>query len=241
MKAAAALEYTMDIPFKLRKLDCDPFYPGYGRNCSEAKLAFEIWYMPIRDISNKEVQITFYITHGDGLILLGNETISNSELLGTKDHLVIPPNVNNLSDTETILETYTDGEADSKRTYIFVFPSKTKALRSYFGLMKSLKSSQSTDDQLKKRLTDGKVAKRFAMKLHGISHLPLTYMEEICRRAEVLTPQVKKSLESVVQKCSSCKSTGRPNRSRNVSLSKPLNEFNEHVQIDYFFMNEFDN
>ena len=56
-----------------------------------------------------------------------------------------------------------------------------------------------------------------------------------------MTPVLKQALQKAVNKCTSCKETGRPLRSRKISFGKILSSFNHHVQLDFFFCADFDN
>jgi len=82
------------------------------------------------------------------------------------------------------------------------------------------------------KYSDCKVAKRFAAKLHGYSHLSLDEMVKLCQRGGVMNAVLRQSLKQVVKKCSSCRSIGRPRISRKDSFGKILTSFNEPVQLD---------
>ena len=86
--------------------------------------------------------------------------------------------------------------------------------------------------------SDGKVAKAFAAKLHGFTHLPFDDMVELCKKGGVLTPVPRQALQSAYNKCNPCLTTGKPLRSRKVSLQKLLSIFNDHIQIDFVFLRE---
>ena len=72
-----ALSDALGIDFEIRPLDCEPFYHGYGMKCSEAQLVVGICKLPITDLNGVKASITFYITKGDGFLLLGNSILSN--------------------------------------------------------------------------------------------------------------------------------------------------------------------
>lgn len=76
--AAVAICQSLGIPFELHPLDCEPFYHGYGKKCSEAQLTVGIWHLPVTDINGREALIPFYLTRGDGFLLLGNEILHQS-------------------------------------------------------------------------------------------------------------------------------------------------------------------
>jgi len=93
-------------------------------------------------------------------------------------------------------------------------------------------------DRPEEKFSDGKVAKRFAAKLHGYSNLSLNDIVKLCQRGGVMNAVLHQALKQAVKKCSSCKSTGRPKICRKVSFGSILTSFNEHVQLDYFFIAE---
>ena len=53
-----------------------------------------------------------------------------------------------------------------------------------------------------------------------------------------MTPVPKQAFKVAFDKFTLCKSTGRPVRSRKVSLGKAFPSFNQHVQVDCMFIGE---
>lgn len=241
-ESAEALCRAMGLEFKTRKLDCEPFMHGYGKECSEAELVYAIWDLPIKDMTGIEVKIPFFLTRGSGFLLLGNEICHQSYLLGPENMLVIPPMVRRLSQRQTSFETYTDPTASSDsqavRTYLLVVPSKLSAFKAFFSSQRSLAVTQNEGGTEYKKYNNGKAARRFANKLHSYTHLHIDDMVTLCERGGVMTPVLRQALEVAAENCSSCKETGRPSTSKKVSFSKVLSTFNAHVQIDYFFIVE---
>lgn len=82
---------------------------------------------------------------------------------------------------------------------------------------------------------------RFARKLHGYSHLHLEDMRMLCARGGVLKPILEQAFRSVFAKYTACKTTGRPLHARKVSLKRIFSFFNEHIQVDFMFVHQFDN
>lgn len=74
----------MCIDFTMEPLDCGPFYHGYGENCSDTHLTIGMWKLPLVDFNGNKVEIRFYITKGNGVLLLGNEVLSKSDIINTK-------------------------------------------------------------------------------------------------------------------------------------------------------------
>ena len=236
----------MGIEFNVRELDCPPFLHGFGPDCSNPQQVIAIWDLPLIDINDVKVRIPFYITYGNGPLLLGNNILSKSNVLGEKNLLVIPPHVLNDTQSRVYLPIYAHGPKGSLRTFLNVVPSQISNFASFLSLSSNVYSkmpsggaeehfSPSNSYRSQKR------AKWFASKLHAYSHFRPKDMIEICRRAKILTPMLCKELQEAFEKCASCLQTGRPLHSRKVSFSRVLASFNDHVQIDFFFIQELGN
>ena len=105
--------------------------------------------------------------------------------------LVIPSGVKLLSKTELYVETYSEptysSDSGAVRTYLYVVPSKRSSFKTFVSSNRSL-ASVVKPSRMHKKLIDGKVAKRFANKLHSYTHLHLDDMVLLCDRAGVLNP-----------------------------------------------------
>ena len=154
------------------------------------------------------------------------------------------------SDRRIVLPTYTSGSENSLRTFLHVVPSQLHAFASFFSTIESQSALIANDSerQDKRQMQDQSLIARkvknirwFAAKLHAYSHLRVTDMVELCRRAKILSPQLRSELENVASKCTTCLQTGRPLNARKVSFSRVLSSFNEHIQIDFMFIAELGN
>jgi len=224
---------SLRIPFELEPLDCEPFYHGYGMECSEAKLVVGIWNLPLSDLHGTEFKLPFYIVKGDGYLLVGNNIAKQSKLMNNQNLIIIPPNTESLSDKELTLPTY---HSEGNRTRLMVIPSNMGCLNSYFNSVKSLQSTEECAGESK--FSNGKFCKWFAFKFHAFTHFTLPDMVHICKTANVLTPVLRQALQLAIEKCTSCKSTNRPLNSKKISFDKLLRTFNDHVQLDFFFIKE---
>lgn len=122
VKLAAALALALGIDFKLRDLDCQPFIHGYGPPCSKASLVFAMWDMPICDLNDKDEVTPFYITPGDGFLLLDNNVLHKSNQMGYDNILRISKDSH-----ELVFPNYTEDHDDGYlRTYLFLVPKKRK-------------------------------------------------------------------------------------------------------------------
>jgi hypothetical protein len=81
---------------------------------------------------------------------------------------------------------------------------------------------------------------KLAFKLHARSHLSARDLEEMCRRGEILSPQLTHYLTLAAQSCVSCLRTARPKFSKKRSLSNVNREFNNCVQVDIFYLDGVD-
>ena len=92
--------------------------------------------MPVATACGSEVKIPIFITRGSGMILLKNEICSESKLIGPEDRMIIPTGVKDISYHDVSLTTYTEKigprQAEGKRTYLLVVPSKTASFTAYF-------------------------------------------------------------------------------------------------------------
>lgn len=120
IQSIAALCLSLDIEVKLRPLDCEPCIYGYGRECNEADIAFAVWNLHIEDMTGLKASIPFNVTPGDGFILLENDILHKSYLMGPENMLVVPPGVKGLSSKKLCFGIYSDPtestESDSVRT-----------------------------------------------------------------------------------------------------------------------------
>ena len=239
IESAKNLCNHLNILFKLEPLDCTPFLHGYGEKCSDAKVTIGIWRLPIVDQDGVSTSIPFYIVPGHGILLLGNEVCSQSNILGPRDLIEVPSGV--LSDDCHYFFTYSEVAGPKvtkgKRTYVSVVPSKVGVFRSLL----SFHSFTTSPSSLKERLKSKVAARKFAAKLHTYSHLRAEDMQTLCKRASVHSKILDDALKQAVERCRSCKGTGRPLQNRSVSIRKVLSTFNSHVQLDLFYLTEMGN
>jgi hypothetical protein len=83
-------------------------------------------------------------------------------------------------------------------------------------------------------------SENLAFKLHASSRLSARYLEEMCRRAGIFSPQLAHYLTFSAQSCLSCLCTARPKPSKKISLSNVNREFSNSVQVDIFYLDGVD-
>ena len=76
------------------------------------------------------------------------------------------------------------------------------------------------------------------MKLRIPSSLFPDDMSLVGKRAGILSPVLHQALVKAFNKCTTCKTTGRPKQSRKVSFSRLVSWFNHRLQVDYFYVKE---
>ena len=225
---------SLGIQLVLKPLDFEPFYHGFGKNCADPKLVFARWLLPLKYLNGIECELPFYIVKGDGPILIGNCIIAHCNLVGSENLLVIPKNVGDIKNNELLfatVHTYVDGEPS--RTYLHVVPCHSEQLSSYFSSLSSFTSSLKDN-----RYRQGKEAHKFAIRFHMYTHLCPDDMSLVCKRAGILSPVLHQSLVKAFNKCTICKTTGRPRPSRKVSFSRLVSSFNHRLQVDYFYVKD---
>ncbi len=206
--------------------------------CAEAEIVIGLWRLPVACIHGEDIEIPIYVTSGDGVLLVGNNVLSDSNIIGMQNALVIPPQIPGLTNKGTVvLRTYS---TSGLRTHLLVVPCHTASFRSYFGTA-SPAASSSVAPSLRgiQDFSTPEHARKFALKLHALTHMRLPDMETVCSRAGVLYPALRKELISAIESCTICKTTRNPVRSNKVSFGKTLANFNSYLQLDFFYIAEF--
>jgi hypothetical protein len=228
-----ALSHALGISLHLGDLDCKPFFHHYGEECSNAKLVFAIWKLPLVDLNGVSFSLPFYVVQGPEPLLIGNSILCFSEVNGPQNLLIIGPESNLTTEPYHLtMQTYT---TSSLRTYLHLIPCRTDQMTTFFSSVSSfLTSSLST----LVKVSNARDSKRLALRLHGATHLSLQYMETLCKRSKAWTPILQQCLANSVSSCVGCQMSGRPKPMKKVSLSNVFREFNTHVQVDFFFIED---
>ena len=203
--------------------------------CSEAKLTLGIWNLPLSDLLGNPFTIPFYIVDGNGYLLVGNDVLRDACLLNDKHLIIISPEKTSPKREDPVyLSSY---HSSDNRTHLFVVPAQKSSMGTFLASARSLYAMPDIPLD-SSRFSEGRYCKWFAFKLHSFTHYQLPDMLYLCRKANILTPALRQALQIALKKCTSCKTTGRPLNSKKVSFDKILREFNEHVQIDFLFIEE---
>lgn len=230
IESASSLALALGINFQVEELDCEPFMHGYGEKCSDARITIGIWSLPLTDPSGKSFMIPFYVTKGDGVLLLGNNVLQNAVINGADNFILFPPNTFRNQEEEVSIPTFTTTD-NNNRTHLHLVPSSPSEFKSLLSHCVQGKDSRPY----------GKSSREFANKLHLFTHMNLRDSINLCKRAGILTPVLKQALKNSVESCNSCKVTGKPLHNKKISLNKVLREFNDDVQLDFMWIKKLTN
>lgn len=126
----------LDVPFEIESLDCDPIVHGYDKNCNGIKTTIEIWLHLFTDNHDEDVEITFYLTFGDGFLILGNDILNHSFQGGPGNIIHITAGAPDVSAEQTYFTTYiactSNKDRGIGRIFFPVVLSKTDHLKSFF-------------------------------------------------------------------------------------------------------------
>ena len=92
--------------------------------------------MPITDLHAQKAQVPFFLVQGDDSLLLGNEIVNTSNLMGEENLLVIPPGVGHLSTRRLTLPTYSIEDKNRIRTHLHVVPCHQAHLKKFFSFVR---------------------------------------------------------------------------------------------------------
>lgn len=80
-----------------------------------------------------------------------------------------------------------------------------------------------------------RVPKRFAKRIHRLTHAPKEQIKSICKHAGILHPQLEEAIDAVDTACDMCSSSDRSAASVKISLSHMNEAFNQGVQLEFAF------
>ena len=222
LASATTLCMAMGIRPVLEPLETEPFYHGYAPQCKEEKVTVATGNLPGTDLVVQKATIQFQIVKGDDPLLLRNNVISASTLVGAENLFLIPENV--ATPVKISLTMYTTEESNCLRTMLHVVPAQSIQLKTL--LSSSAVHSSGKRIPASSQRKPAKAARVLAVMLHTFTHLTAKDIKMICSRAGVLNPILSQALELVVQKCTSCKRSGSSLHSRKVSFAGVLSSFN---------------
>lgn len=99
-------------------------------------------------------------------------------------------------------------EVSAMRAFLVVVPYKANSIKSFFFSHSFLTKNEDSSGTLRD-LSDKRIARKFANKLHECSHLTVQDIVTICTRARVTSLVLQQALKSFVERCKPCQSTNR--------------------------------
>jgi hypothetical protein len=152
---------------------------------------------------------------------------------GPENLLIIYPEAG-LAQNSLLLQTYT---TSSLLTRLHAVPCRKDYFSTFFSSVSAFTSSSRCK---RSKPSNARDCRRFALRLHGATHLSLADMQLLCKRSGVWTPARDQSLFNAFYICSSCQMTGRPHTIRKISTSYFSRTFNSHIQVDFFYVEDLD-
>ncbi len=104
-------------------------------------------------------------------------------------------------------------------THLFAIPSQRLGVKSFFSPPRSLFEIPKLPLNAAE-FNEGRYCKWFAFNSHSFTHCQLSNMLHLCRKANVMAPPLRQPLKVALEKCTTCKTTGRPLNSEKVSFDK---------------------
>jgi hypothetical protein len=226
INTASAFARQLGIDFALLPLDSTPFLRGFGEYCSDSKLTVARWILPVENLDGEDVELEIFLVPGSGPLVLGNSLLH-------KPVVDRPNDLIEYTDAKG-LRVVTPNYFDGVRTRLSVVTTRGGLLqqqqetrRSYLMSLTSRPSSNAKSEKL-------------VFKLHASSRLSARDLEEMCRRAGILSPQLAHYLTLAAHSCISCLRTAKPRPSKKFSLSNVNKEFKNSVQADFFYLDGVD-
>jgi hypothetical protein len=182
--------------------------------------------LPVENLDGEVVELDFFLVPGSGPLLLRNSLL-HMAVVDWPDDLIEFTDAKGL---RVVTPTYFDGVL----TRLSVVTTRGDLLQQKQATRRSYLMSYTS------RLSSNAESEKLSFKLHASSHLSARDLEEMCRRAGILSPQLAHYLTLAAHSCLSCLRTARPKASKKISLSNVNREFNNSVQVDIFYLDGAD-
>jgi hypothetical protein len=182
--------------------------------------------LPVDKLDGEDVELEFFLVPGSGPLLQGNSLL-HKDVVDRPDELIEFTVAKGL---QVVTPTYFDGF----RTRLFVVTTRGDLLEQQQATRRSYLMSSTS------RPSSNAESEKLAFKLHASSHLSARDLEEMCRRAEILSPQLAHYLTLAAHSCLSCMRTARLKLSKKISLSNVNRIFNNSAQVDTFYLDSVD-
>jgi hypothetical protein len=182
--------------------------------------------LPVDKLDGEDVELEFFLVPGSGPLLQGNSLL-HKDVVDGPDDLIEFTDAKGL---QVVTPTYFDGF----RTRLSVVTTRGDLLEQQQATRRSYLISSTS------RPSSNAESEKLAFKLHASSHLSDRDLEEMSRRARILSPQLAHYPTLAAQSYLSCLRTTRPKPSKKLSLSNVNREFINSVQVNIFYLDGVD-
>lgn len=213
---AATLCDILGIPLNL-----DPprerYYHGWGDGCYGAKMVVCSWTLTVHDTTGKPTALTFDLVPGSSPLIIGMDIRAHCDTFNRDKQKYV--RMKRPSDAEErILFTYL--VPDDNRLRLDIVPHPRSATRTLLGNIHT---------------TAKRTPLAFCKRVHRYTHATPDEIRRLCKDANMMTDELEQAIVKVFTACEICTKNGRPKPSRKVSLTHVNEEFNQELQMDFFY------
>jgi hypothetical protein len=162
--------------------------------------------LPVENLDGEDVKLEFFLVPGSGPLLLGNFLLHKAVVDGPDDLI-------EFTDAKS-LRVVTPTCFDGVRTRLAVVTTRGDLLQQQQATRRSYLMSSTS------RPSSNAESGKLAFKLQTSSHLSARDLEEMCRRAGILSPQLAHYLTLATLSCLACLRTARPAQQENFTLER---------------------
>jgi hypothetical protein len=229
--SAAALASSLGVTLEFRP-PTNISSVGWGINAADVKSEVCIWVAPLMDLLGQCYHITFHLISGTTPLLIGDDVLSNADILNTSKLSIIRIRADHLQEPAQFL-TY----SQLGRRYLEAVPTSGAAILIEDLQNHAINTFLSTHALAAIECSPETLARR----IHRYSHASYNDMRTLIRRAFAshLKPyavSIDVALRDVVAKCDVCVRVGRPKPGRKLSITRLVSNFNDSVQVDFLFV-----
>ncbi len=219
--AATLLSNILGISFVMSA--CTRHYThSWGPSPSSAQPVLGSWSFTTFDVNGLPTTFEFDIIDGPAPVIIGLDArkFSDTYNLTTKPFVIISRPCD--SKPRKFFTHVTKDANGNERIHVDIVPHRSSTARSII-----------SSNNLLTHASPLSIAKR----IHRYSHARYEDMKELLKRANCLTPPLDHCLKSVASACEICSGHGRPSITRKISFSRINSQFNEEIQLDFFWTN----
>ena len=208
--SAASLALAMGLSLTLKPKNV-PYRHGWGPNMADAKLVTCTWQVDLLDMNDMPFRVTFDIVEGNEPLVIGDTYLKDSDHLRREKPEKLVIKKQGTAENVVFISYTNPGES---RPRMMVVPRDVKSISSMMG-------TTSADILVKK--------------LHRYSHDNANDMRRLLKLSNQYNPQIEAAIKKVVGECKTCVRSGTPLPSRKVSIKHVNEDFNQTVNVDFFY------